>query len=100
MVDMATIQHIWPESVLAFLAVWMIVYGAFQPVRWWWTAFSMISYTLVGYIIWKNELTDLDATMAARFTGPIAIDELGLVLRILALLVGALFTLISSRTVR
>ena len=100
-VDMNTIGSIWPESVLAVLAVWMIVYGAFQPVRWWWIIFSLMSYALVGSIIWRYELPGfLTGTHGIQWTGPIAVDDLGFVLRVLALLVGTLFTLISARAIQ
>src|SRR5690242_8608674 len=94
---MDTIGNIWPEAVLVILAVWMIVDGAFQPVRWWWTIFSLISYALVGSFILRYEAGFLAGTSGLQLTGPIAVDDLGFALRLLAIVVGTLFTLISSR---
>lgn len=102
-VDLDTIRHLWPETVLVILAVWILVGGAFQQSRWWWAAFSLASYGVVAYVICRNELQFLaaaDSHPGLEASGPIVLDYLGFVLRLLAVLVGSLFTMIAARTVR
>ena len=101
-VDKGTIEHLWPETVLVILAVWILVGGAFQQSRWWWSTFSLASYAVVAYVICRNEIDFL--SLAERnpgvvISGPIVVDYLGFVLRLLAVLVGFLFTLVAARIV-
>lgn len=97
-VDFETIYHIWPEAVLVFLAAWIYVGGAFQTSRLWWALFSLAAYSMAAFVVWKTQAHIGDR--AAFISGPVIVDYLGYVLRLTALLVGVLFTLVAARTVR
>ena len=102
-VDSQTVFHIWPEIVLVFLASWIYLGGAFQTSRTWWTIFSLAAYAVAAFIILKNEsglFTQQLSSSMVHVAGPVIVDYLGFVLRLVALLVGALFTLVAAQTVR
>jgi NADH-quinone oxidoreductase subunit N len=101
-VDLDAIQRIWPEIVLVFLAAWIYVAGAFQPARLWWAAYSLAAYAVAAWVLVVNEsnLTRELAPGIVQLSGPIVVDYLGHVLRLVALLVGVLFTLTAARIVR
>jgi NADH-quinone oxidoreductase subunit N len=101
-VDSQTVFHIWPEIVLVFLASWIYVGGAFQTSRTWWTIFSLAAYGVAAFIIWKNEtgLWNQQSAASVQVVGPVIVDYLGFVLRLVAILIGALFTLVAAKIVR
>jgi len=97
--DLDTIRWLLPEALLIAIATVVIVAGAFRrgPVVWLITSLSgyVFAAVLVGY-----EATNWAGKESSILSGPLVIDPLGIVLRLLALLAGALFSLIASRNLR
>jgi NADH-quinone oxidoreductase subunit N len=92
---------LWPELLLVLLAAWIFLGGTIQHSRAWWTGFSIASYGIAVFVIlWKEGpyWTDVDAV--ALISGPIRVDFLGYVFRLLALLFGVLLTLVFARNAR
>lgn len=93
-VELKTIGLLWPEIVLVAAATSIIVGGAFQRSRTWWSIVAVVSYLgaaiamLAGESAWNA---------ASTFSGPVVSDSMGIGLRWLALLLGLVFTLVSSR---
>jgi len=100
-VDLNTVRDLWPELLLVLLASWIYVGGTIQASRAWWTGFSLAAYAVAAYVIlWKEGPYWGDPGAEAVVSGPICIDFLGYVCRLLALLMGILFTLAAARTPR
>lgn len=101
--DVDTIKHIWPEAILVLLGTWILVAGAFQRARWWWTTFALASYVVVAAVVCRNEvpfLSDMQRAGGWFATGPVIVDYFGFVMRLLAILVGGCYTLVAARTSR
>lgn len=92
-VDLQTIGHLWPEIVLILLATWIYVGGTIQQSRWWWALFALAGYGIAGYSV-------ASAPTPPPFQGPLALDLLGNVVRVPALALGMLFTLMFLSTAR
>jgi len=92
-----TIRWLCPEIVLLFMATWIYVAGTFQQTRWWWVVFSVVVYGSVGFMLtWSGSNSD----GVVSLNGPLISDRLADALRWLALLVGALLSLVTATDVR
>ncbi|MDA1051916.1 MAG: NADH-quinone oxidoreductase subunit N [Planctomycetota bacterium] len=102
-VDLETIKLLWPELILVLLASWIYIGGTIQPSRLGWTLFSLAGYLISGYAILSGE-TQLwpGGEMGNAYVGrgPLAVDYLGHIVRLFAVGIGFLFTLVTSSAAR
>ncbi|MBC8353236.1 MAG: NADH-quinone oxidoreductase subunit N [Planctomycetes bacterium] len=102
-VDLETIKLLWPELILVLLASWIYIGGTVQQSRLWWTAFALAGYLVAGYAVLSGEARlwyGAEAGNAYVGSGPLAVDYLGHVVRLFAVGVGFLFTLVASSAAR
>ena len=101
--DLETIKFLWPELILVLLASWIYVGGTVQQSRPWWTLFSLAGYFVAGYAVVSGEASlwhGAESSNAYAGSGPLAVDYLGHLMRIFAIGVGVLFTLVASGAAR
>jgi len=102
-VSAETIRVLIPELILVLAATFIYVAGACLPGRKFWggaafTAVVAAGFALVGQydrIFWPEGASE--PILAASIGGPLAVDMLGLYVRLLALVVGGVFVLLVSR---
>jgi NADH-quinone oxidoreductase subunit N len=97
--DLESIRWLLPEALLIAVATLIIVAGAFRraPLAWLFT--SLCGYTLAAVLV-ASETTTWVSNADVILSGPLVNDPLGVVLRLLAVLAGAIFSLISSRNLK
>ena len=98
-VDVDCLRKLWPEIILLVAAAWIYLGATFSNSRPFWTVFSLLTYGVVGAIIvtWEGSHWARNDPSAVWFVGPIVVDYVGYGLRMLALLLGTLFTLVASQ---
>lgn len=102
-VSAATIRILTPELIVVLAATFIYVAGAFLPNRKFWGILGVASIiaagcTLIGqynHLFWPHGATE--PVLAVAVGGPLAVDMLGLYVRLLALVVGAVFVLLVTR---
>lgn len=98
-VDLHTIQILWPEVILLLLSAWIYVGGAFRSHRLGWTAFALLVYVAAaGVMAWREVPYWSDPGATLFYSGPVVVDYLGYVARWLSLVFGALMTLLLARS--
>lgn len=90
-VNFDTIAALFPEIVLIVMATWIYIGGTVEQSRRLWAGVAIGAYLISGY-------GSVGGAEVSGLTGPIAIDFLGYVVRMTALAVGVLFTLILAST--
>lgn len=93
-VEWNTLQLLAPEIVLVIAASAMFVAGAFTRNRGWWAMVSLVTYAAAGVVLAGQ---NWPADSLSVTSGPVLIDPLALGIRWLALLMGLVFTLATSR---
>ncbi|MCA9161461.1 MAG: NADH-quinone oxidoreductase subunit N [Planctomycetales bacterium] len=100
--DLTTIKDLLPEISLIALAMWIYIGGTIATQRQWWSWFSLAAYVVVGFMLYKQDLIMwpyLSETDGGAVTGPLVIDYLGHATRWIAVAMGFVFTLMSSRLI-
>lgn len=98
MLDIATLKQLAPELILLLTATFTFIAGAFlRPSREMWTAVATIAYAVAGGMIVTREFASL-ATLEYGLSGPLVIDGLSVLFRLLAVVGGILLTLMASGT--
>ncbi len=101
--DLTTVHLLLPELTLVVLAVWMFVGSAFRPSRSLWTGLSLAALALVAFALFRQDTAiwsdgnRLQTLTSHAFSGPLIVDLFGHVCRWLAVVLGALFVLMTSR---
>ena len=93
-VDVDTIKLLFPELVLVLLATWIYIGGTIQKARWWWSTFALASYGIAGFGVVAG-LADSNF-----LNGPLTLDFMGYVVRLTAIMLGVLLTLMLTATAR
>lgn len=100
--DLTTIKDLLPEISLIALAMWIYIGGTIATQRQWWSWFSLAAYVVVGFMLYKQDLIMwpyLSETGGGSVSGPLVIDYLGHATRWIAVAMGFIFTLMSSRLI-
>ena len=100
--DLTTIKDLLPEISLIALAMWIYIGGTIATQRQWWSWFSLAAYVVVGFMLYKQDLIMwpyLSETDGGAVSGPLVIDYLGHATRWIAVAMGFVFTLMSSRLI-
>lgn len=99
-VDLSTVSLVWPEFMLILIATWMYVSGTFTHGRGTLTGLALVTYLVVGAVLWRNEqaLTVETAGGLVFQSGPLIIDYLGQMSRLASLGIGVLLTLLAARS--
>jgi NADH-quinone oxidoreductase subunit N len=95
-VSTATIAVLTPELIIVLTATLIYVLGAFLPGKTFWCGVGLLGIIVAGFVLVGQRET-LAAVVSSGQAGPLAVDELGRMIRGLALLVGALFVLTASK---
>ncbi len=100
-VDSETIRFLWPELILVLCAAWIYLGGTFRGSRRWWVAFALAAYLLaLGVILGLEGPATTSGDRGGLASGPILVDQLGMICRCFAILVGILLTLLMSKSTR
>ena len=90
-----TLRLLVPEMILATMAAWIYVGGAFSSARVTWNGSALVALLLAGYALYVQNT--LPAALAEPLSGPLVVDYFSQALRWVALAVGLLFVLLSQR---
>ncbi|MEX2175196.1 MAG: proton-conducting transporter membrane subunit, partial [Pirellulaceae bacterium] len=99
-VEWKTIVLLWPEVILVAAASSIFVGGAFTRSRTYWAWAAALSYLVAGAALLyagSPEIASSPWMAQSVSTGPVTIDAMSLGLRWVALLMGLVFTLVTSR---
>lgn len=105
-VNLTTINLLWPEIILVVMATWIILVGAFKPNRTAWSVVALASYLAAGAALLFQlavrdwELWKLLQAGGLRLSGPLTVDFLAAATKVLALSLGLLFTLLMAQRAR
>jgi NADH-quinone oxidoreductase subunit N len=97
--DLETIRWLLPEVLLIAVATVVVVAGAFRRAPLVWLLTSLCGYVVVAVLV-AFEITNWMNNESSILSGPLVNDPLGVVLRLLAVLAGGLFSLIAARNLR
>ncbi len=97
-VSFDTIRVLWPELILLLMASWIYLGGTIHPSRRLWSFLAVAAYAVAGWVIYTREGSYWRQEDAVSFlTGPVLVDILGYRVRSAVLVMGLLFTLVTSR---
>ncbi len=94
-IDSATLTHLFPELLLVFFAVCLLVGGTWNPTKIGWSTLAVIAFGFAGLLLVQH--AGSRELMAGRGEAVLA-DPLSSGLRGLALLLGALFAVFSTQS--
>lgn len=96
--DLETVRWLGPEIALVLAATIVAVGGAFRAAPRFWLGFALAAYGLAATLLLAGEPPLASLGGEPLFTGPLVVDALGKVFRLLAIVGGALLALTLSRS--
>ena len=93
-VELHTIELLVPELILVVMAAWIFLVG---HSRTWWASFALATYAVATFALLRHgwSLWDVLSAGAGGSSGPLSVDLLAYGFRLVALVAGAILTLIS-----
>jgi NADH-quinone oxidoreductase subunit N len=95
--DLETFRWLGPEILLVLAATLIAVGGAFRHAPRFWLGFTITAYGLAAVNLLVGERATWTSDIGPVLTGPLVVDELGHVLRLLTLAAGILLSLTLTR---
>jgi NADH-quinone oxidoreductase subunit N len=96
--DLETVRWLGPEIALVLAATIVAVGGAFRAAPRFWLAFTLAAYGLAATLLLVGEPSLASLGGEPLFTGPLVVDPLGKVFRLLAIAGGTLLALTLFRS--
>jgi len=96
--DLETVRWLGPEIVLILAATFLAVGGAFRAAPRFWLALAIAAYGGAAGLLLYGERMAWSSELTPLFTGPLIVDELGHVFRLLAIIAGILLSLTLARS--